>query len=211
MKWMWNVGTATASSSEKAEHAGEADETESDAGRRSIARTADETAVRALYLEHAAAMLGYATRLTRDREAAEDIVQEALIKAWQYSDKLVAERGSVRGWLFTVVRNQVIDRARAIEARPREVNMTAIDEHSAMTIPDHGEQVVAAALVNQLLAQLPDAHRDVLSETYLRGRNVAETADYLGIPPGTVRSRSYYALRSLRLHVDDVAQHGRHS
>ena len=82
---------------------------------------ADEALVRALYAEHGRALLAYATRLTGDRAAAEDVVQETLVRAWKHPEVLVNEKGSVRGWLFTVVRNLVTDRTRARAARPIEV------------------------------------------------------------------------------------------
>ena len=62
-------------------------------------------------------MLAYATQLTRDRAAAEDVVQEALVRAWRHPDSLVNGKGSVRGWLLTVVRNIVTDQFRARNAR----------------------------------------------------------------------------------------------
>src|SRR2546430_1955690 len=66
---------------------------------------ADEALVRSLFQEHGRAMLAYATQLTRDRAAAEDVVQEALVRAWRHPDSLDSSKGSVRGWLLTVVRN----------------------------------------------------------------------------------------------------------
>src|SRR3954464_3392388 len=82
---------------------------------------ADEALIRSLYEEHGRALLAYATRLTGDRATAEDVVQETLVRVWKNPDVLVNGRGSVRGWLLTVVRNIVIDRARARSSRPAEV------------------------------------------------------------------------------------------
>src|SRR5215217_3683131 len=81
---------------------------------------ADEALVRSLFQAHGRAMLAYATQLTRDRAAAEDVVQEALVRAWRHPDSLVNGKGSVRGWLLTVVRNIVTDQVRARNARPTE-------------------------------------------------------------------------------------------
>src|ERR1700710_1014428 len=72
-----------------------------------------EALIRSLYAEHGRSVLAYATRLTGDRAAAEDGVQETLVRAWKHADKLVEGHGSVRGWLLTVARNIVTDRARA--------------------------------------------------------------------------------------------------
>src|SRR5690349_9874368 len=81
----------------------------------------DEALIRTLYEEHGRALLAYATRLTGDRAAAEDVVQETLVRAWKHAEDLVEGRGSVRGWLLTVARNIVTDRVRARAARPTEV------------------------------------------------------------------------------------------
>ncbi|HET6257194.1 sigma-70 family RNA polymerase sigma factor [Pseudonocardia sp.] len=156
---------------------------------------ADEALVRSLFNEHGKAMLGYATRLTNDRAAAEDVVQEALLRAWRSPDSLVNSKGSVRGWLLTVVRNIIIDRARARNARPTEV------AESPSTVPvesDHADRVVDTMVVLDALEHLSSEHREVLEQMYLQGRTVGETAEVLGIPTGTVKSRSYYALRALR-------------
>jgi RNA polymerase sigma-70 factor (ECF subfamily) len=156
---------------------------------------ADEALVRSLFEEHGRAMLGYATQLTRDRAAAEDVVQEALVRAWKHPDSLVNGKGSVRGWLLTVVRNIVTDQFRARKARPPEVHESPPD---AAVEEDHADRVVASVVVVDALSRLSAEHREVLEQVYLRGCTVAEAAAALGIPPGTVKSRSYYALRALR-------------
>ncbi len=151
--------------------------------------------IRTLFHEHGNAMLAYATRLTGDRAAAEDIVQETLIRAWKHEETLGNGKGSVRGWLLTVVRNIVTDRIRARNARPPEV---AENEMTVPLEPDHSASVVTTMVTMDALAQLSSDHRDVLRCVYLEGRTVGETAERLGIPPGTVKSRTYYALRTLR-------------
>ncbi|MGH3901895.1 MAG: sigma-70 family RNA polymerase sigma factor [Pseudonocardiaceae bacterium] len=155
-----------------------------------------EDLVRSLYAEHGNSLLAYATRLTDDRAAAEDIVQETLLRAWKHADALTGGRGSVRGWLLTVARNIVTDRYRAKAARAAEVGEQ--DQH-APAQRDHAEEVVNSMTVLDAMDRLSQEHRDVLVQLYYHGRNVAETAQVLGVPPGTVKSRSYYALRALRV------------
>ncbi|TWD72421.1 RNA polymerase sigma-70 factor (ECF subfamily) [Kribbella amoyensis] len=154
-----------------------------------------EALVRALYAEHGRSLLAYATRLTGDRAAAEDVVQETLVRAWKHADDLSTGRGSVRGWLLTVARNLATDRARARAVRPAEV---AEVEDFPPVEGDHAETVVNSMVVLSALDQVSAEHRDVLVELYYRGRSVTEAAKELGIPPGTVKSRSFYALRALR-------------
>jgi RNA polymerase sigma-70 factor (ECF subfamily) len=162
---------------------------------RRTSEPSDETLVRTLYQEHGRSLLAYATRLTGDRAAAEDVVQETLIRAWKHAASMLNEKGSVRGWLLTVARNIITDRVRAKAARPTEV------AESPTTPPverDHAQGVVDSMAVMGALDRLSPEHRDVLVELYYRGRTVTEAAEALGVPPGTVKSRSYYALRAMR-------------
>ncbi|TCO44300.1 RNA polymerase sigma-70 factor (ECF subfamily) [Kribbella antiqua] len=156
---------------------------------------AAEALIRSLYAEHGRSLLAYATRLTGDRAAAEDVVQETLVRAWKHADDLTEGKGSVRGWLLTVTRNIVTDRARARAVRPAEV---ADVEDRPPVESDHSEAVVNTMVVLAALDKVSPEHREVLVELYYRGRSVNEAAKELGVPPGTVKSRSYYALRALR-------------
>lgn len=159
----------------------------------------NEALVHAVYSAHGRAMLVYATRLLGDRAAAEDVVQEALIRAWRHPEALSDGRGSVRGWLLTVVRNLVIDRVRARDARPPEVPE---EPDTGPATRDHADAVAAAVTVHAALATLSPEHRAVLEQVYLHGRDLEETAAALGVPKGTVKSRSFYALRALRTAMD---------
>jgi RNA polymerase sigma-70 factor, ECF subfamily len=165
-------------------------------GRRGRAgRAAGEALVRSVYLEHGGAVLAYTTRLLGgDRAAAEDVVQEVLLRAWRNPDFTVAA-GSTRGWLLTVARNLVIDRHRARGRRPAEVIGEA---YRPPVGRDIGDQVVDAMLITGVIGRLSPEHRQVLVELYYNDRSVAETAEHLGLAPGTVKSRAYYALRALR-------------
>lgn len=166
---------------------------------------ADEALVRALYEQHGRVLFGYVLRLVDgDRGRAEDIVQETIIRAWRHPEALARDPHAIRPWLFTVARNLVVDAHRAMRARPPEAGPEGLGVVAA-------EDDVVAAVDRALEAwQVADAinalspdHRRVLIETYYRGRSVAEAAAVLGIPPGTVKSRTYYALRALRLILEE--------
>jgi RNA polymerase sigma-70 factor (ECF subfamily) len=142
-------------------------------------------------------LLGYALRLTDgDRQRAEDIVQETLLRAWRNLDALDERVRPVRPWLFTVAQHLAIDAHRARHARPAEVGEAAL---AAVPSLDAIEPTLDRILVTDALQALSQEHRAVIVETYYRGRSVAEAATELGIPPGTVKSRCYYALRALKL------------
>jgi RNA polymerase sigma-70 factor (ECF subfamily) len=162
---------------------------------RSPGAVADDALIRSVFEEHGRAMLSYAQRLLGDRQAAEDVVQEALVRAWRNPEVLLNGKGSVRGWCLTVIRNLVIDRMRARAARPAEV---ADADATAAVVGDHAESTVVSITVVDGLGHLSAEHRQVLVELYYRGCSVTEAATRLGIPAGTVRSRCYYALRALR-------------
>ena len=157
--------------------------------------SADELLIRQLYQEHGGALLAYATRLMGDRALGEDVVQETLIKAWRNPEALTNDKGSVRGYLFTITRNIAIDRHRARQARPAEV---AESVSSTPVEKDHADSVVDSMVVLGAMQKLSDEHQQVLKEIYFRGRTVDEAAETLGVPAGTIKSRSYYALRRLR-------------
>jgi len=164
---------------------------------------ADEERLRSLYDQYSGPLFGYVLRQVHgDRQAAEDIVQETLLRAWTHPEALDPDRGSVRAWLFAVARNLVIDSARARAARPREVGEERLGADWAGSVPDPGddayEQTLDALQLAEALGALSEEHRSVLVETYYRGATVAEAAKALGVPPGTVKSRTYYALRALR-------------
>jgi RNA polymerase sigma-70 factor, ECF subfamily len=160
-----------------------------------MTRRSDEQIARTIFAEHGRAMQLYATRLLGDRELAEDVVQEALIRIWRHPEVLTNGQGSIRGWLLTTVRNIVISRARARAVRPREIAESPA--HPA-AVGDHAAAVVAAVTVHAALDSLSPEHRTVIEEVYLRGRDLDEVAQALGVPKGTVKSRAHYALRALR-------------
>lgn len=157
----------------------------------------DEVALRALYDDHAGALYSYALRLTGgDRGRAEDIVQETLLRAWRHREALDAERGPARPWLFTVARHAAVDAHRARTARPREVGDGVL---AAIPSADEVDASLDRILIADAMAALSPEHRAVLVETYYYGRSVTDAGRRLGVPAGTVKSRTFYALRALKL------------
>ncbi|WP_203918801.1 sigma-70 family RNA polymerase sigma factor [Rugosimonospora africana] len=151
----------------------------------------------ALHADHARAVLRLLLVLTRgQRQSAEDLLQETMLRAWRHLDAVPAEPDAARRWLFTVARRLVVDRVRLQRGRPDEVQL--VD----MTWIPAGEDTTGAALasyaIRDALDRLSPAQRRLLCEVYLVGRSPAEVAGRLGVPIGTVKSRTHYALRALR-------------
>jgi len=158
----------------------------------------DEALMRALYAEHADALIAFVLRLTRgDRQRAEDIVQETLLRAWRNADTLHDwQQTSPRPWLVTVARRIAIDGYRSENARPPETFGRDADSYPG--VADESDRVVRSMTVVQALRTLTPSHREILLETYFHGRTTQEAAEVLGLPLGTAKSRVYYALRALR-------------
>ncbi|MFH9405374.1 sigma-70 family RNA polymerase sigma factor [Streptomyces sp. NPDC017638] len=149
----------------------------------------------AIMREHRESLVSYAEKMLGDRGLAEDIAQEAVIRAWRSIDRLLGMEGSVRGWLFTVTRHLVIDFVRKPHAR-REVVGDAYNDPVSGT--DGTGAVHDRLAVRPLLRKLSAEHRAVLVHIYLYDRTLQETAGILGVPVGTVKSRQHNALRKLR-------------
>lgn len=163
------------------------------------AATADEEAMGELWQAHGPSLIRFALKLTLgDRQRAEDIVQETLLRAWRHPEVVGSGQTPIRAWLFTVTRRIAIDMWRA-RARSEAVEEIIDDRHAELPDPDEMiERTVDALDVQAALDLLSPEHRQVITEMYFHGHSVAETAEILGIPVGTVKSRSYYALRTLR-------------
>lgn len=154
---------------------------------------------RAMYAEHGGVLRSYVQRMVGgDRHLAEDIVQETLLRAWRHGADLDVE--TARPWLFTTARHLVIDHFRARSARPVEL---PADDLDSWVTADEVDRALDAVLLVDALASLNDAHRTVLIECYYAGRSVAQVAEEHHLPAGTVRSRLHYALRALRMALQE--------
>ncbi|GAA4215805.1 sigma-70 family RNA polymerase sigma factor [Actinocatenispora rupis] len=157
----------------------------------------DERALRELYAANAPVLVSFLLRLTNgDRHKAEDIVQETLVRAWRHPEARSADGRWSRAWLFTVARRIAIDHIRAVQARPPELPDERIDGFAVSG--DELDRLLDAREVRAALAALPERLRTAVVAIYFQQYSVTEAAELLGVPPGTVKSRTFYGLRALR-------------
>lgn len=156
----------------------------------------DEMFARVLYTDYAGPLLAVVRRLNGgDRQWAEDVVQETLLRAWQHADELAQQHRSLMPWLVTVARRIVINDWRSRDVRPREVSADAL---ALVAVPDGTERALQRMVIAEVLGKLRPHHRQAVVETFLRGCTTQEAARAIGVPPGTVKSRVSNAIRAMR-------------
>ena len=165
-------------------------------------RAGDERALEALYDIYGGPLYGFALRRLGERALADEVVQQVMTRVWQNAASYDGSRGSVRSWIYAIARNAAID-ARRHRTRQETVNVVS----DVAAAEDEFEQLVQAELIRSALEQLSAAHREVLDLAYFSGLSQAEVADRLRLPLGTVKSRTYYALKALRLACDELGVH----
>ena len=163
-------------------------------------RAGDAEAIGELYDRYASKALATALRVVGRRDEAEDVVHDAFVAVWRKIDRFDAERGALRGWLMTVVRNRAIDRVRA---RRTTVDVDDADERSLLrTGPNPTwEDALGRAAAGDLrtaLAELPVEQRQAVELAYFEGYTYREVAELTGVPAGTANGRLRLALAKLR-------------
>lgn len=156
----------------------------------------DSAAFTEAFSVHGPELRRFATRYLGDRLLAQDVVQEIFLRAWRAADSFTPELASLRVWLFAIARNVLFDELRRGAKRPVVVQVS--DETFWDSGPGFDEHLMDSWIVEEALRRVADDHRQVIVHIYLRGRAYSEVADDLGIPLGTLRSRLFYGLRSLR-------------
>jgi RNA polymerase sigma-70 factor (ECF subfamily) len=160
-------------------------------------------ALRTLYRTYAGELLGFALNALSDRETAEEIVQETFTRAWRHAERYDPERGSVRTWLYQIARHAIIDARRRASARPAVAPGAGDDLQDVAGGPSI-DQAMLGWQVAAALDRLSPEHRQVIRLAHVRGMSVRDIAAACGLPEGTVKSRTWYALRSLRLVLEEM-------
>jgi RNA polymerase sigma-70 factor (ECF subfamily) len=154
----------------------------------------DRTAFEALYRRYARPVFGLALRRLGDRGRAEDAVQETFASVWRSARTYRPERGPGAPWLYAVARNAIVDRSRGRTDASGDVPERASDEPDPA---ERTEQSWVAWRVHRALEELPEREREVIALAYWSGLSQSEVAEFLGIPLGTVKTRTRAALHRL--------------
>jgi RNA polymerase sigma-70 factor, ECF subfamily len=154
----------------------------------------DAGAFELLYRRYARSVFGLALRRLGERMRAEDAVQETFAAIWRSARTYRPERGPGAPWLFAVARNAIVDRARSKSEPTAEVPETASLE---LGPADRAEAAYVSWRVHRAIEDLPQSERDVLELAYWGGLSQSEVADFLGIPLGTVKTRTRAGLGRL--------------
>lgn len=159
--------------------------------------------MRAAFDAHGAELYRFALRALRDPGAAEDVVQETFLRAWRAADRYDAGVASLRVWLFAIARNAVTDHVRAARVRPWDA-VPSDPAPDVVTAADASERLLDAWVIEEALGRISEPQRAAIVETHLKERPYAEVAKEQRIAVGTLRSRVFYGLRSLRSALDQM-------
>lgn len=153
-----------------------------------------------LYSAHADPVRRFVGGHVADAQARDDIVQETFVRAWRNIDRIDVENGNPRSFLFTTAHNLMVDQWRS-QSRRREV---LVDTEMTVPTTDAVNKSLERILIGESLRRLSPDHREVIKALYFDDLTVAEAADRLNVAVGTVKSRSYYAVRALRAVFDEM-------
>ncbi len=163
------------------------------------AAAGDNDAIAELYDRYGSALYGFGVRRLGSPQLAEELVQQVMTRVWRSADRYDPRRASVRTWVFMIARSTVIDLYRA---DPRPEPTADLDRRGEAS--DELEALLRAEALRAALDRLSRQHREALELGYFHGLTQAEIAERLGLPLGTVKSRTFYALKALRLACDEL-------
>jgi RNA polymerase sigma factor (sigma-70 family) len=164
--------------------------------------TGDSDAAVAFVRRHQRRVFGLAATMLRDNALAEDVAQEAFVRAWRHAGAYDARRGSVTTWLLAITRNLAVDALRASRSTPTADDVLEAQLPPSRDVP--AESSVAADELRRVaaaLARLPEEQRRALLLVRLRGYTAADVAEHDGIPLGTAKTRIRTALLRVRSEI----------
>ena len=173
---------------------------ESDEALLAAIRDRDERAIAILYDRYGGFAFGLAYRIVGERNAAEDVVQDAFLSVWRRAVSFEVGRGSVRTWVLSIVHHRAIDRLRGTSGRARQ-DVTIDDFERLIAVDDPWREVevgVQRELLQTGLATLPREQSEAIRMAYFEGYTQQEIATAMNVPVGTVKGRLRIGLQKMR-------------
>jgi RNA polymerase sigma-70 factor, ECF subfamily len=164
----------------------------------------DARAFATLYDRHGRAAYSLAYRMMGEKQAAEDLVQDALLKVWRGAESYRTERGSVRTWILSIVHNRGIDQLRSLASRRRTQDRVEASAPTSQPSEAFAEtwRNSQREQVREALSTLPPEQVKILELAYFSGYTHVEIAELLDVPLGTVKGRMRLGLRKIRDYFD---------
>lgn len=152
-----------------------------------------------LYDNYSSALYGVIAKIVRSEEIAQDILQDAFVKIWKNFSKYDSSKGRLFTWMINIARNRAIDYVRSKDFKNR--NLNDYDTNNAELTSITSEIKIDQIGLTETLNLLDPKLKIIIDTIYLKGYTQAETAEYLNIPLGTVKSRVRNGLIELRKHI----------
>jgi RNA polymerase sigma-70 factor (ECF subfamily) len=159
-------------------------------------------ALRQLYGRYEGRLYGLGLKLLGDQSLAEELVQETFVRLWRKAGQFDPEKGSVATFVFTIARRIAVDLWRRPSSRP-----FAPEPMDEAAPGDAMDRVLVGLTVRHALDSLSPAHREVLELSYRQDLKQSQIAEKLGLPLGTVKTRTYHALRALKAALEQGGVH----
>jgi RNA polymerase sigma-70 factor, ECF subfamily len=147
-----------------------------------------------LYRRYGARLYRFGVHLLGDSGLAEELVQESFVRLWRTAGRFDVSRGTVAAYLFVIGRSIAAD----LRKRPSSRPLMPVDEEQVPAQPDNSDRLLDSLAVQDALASLSAAHREVLMLVHGEGLTQTQIAERLGLPLGTVKTRMFHGLRALK-------------
>jgi RNA polymerase sigma-70 factor (ECF subfamily) len=161
-----------------------------------------EETMRLLYRTYGGELYGFALNCLGDRGLAEEVVQDVFTRVWRHAESFDPDKASFRTWIYGITRNAIIDLERRRSVRPALASRP--DDTDELATDDSIERALLGWQVSAALERLTPEHQQVIRLAHFHGMRLREIAEQTGLPLGTVKSRVSYALRGLRLALEEL-------
>jgi len=161
----------------------------------------DSAALAGLYDRFSPVLLALIRRVVGAAGDAEEVLQEVFIQVWRQADRYDSSRSSVSNWLSLITRSRSIDRLRKLQVKDRTAQAAFAEDPRLDTSPEGVRNVLFLERrdrIRSALDELPEAQRQVIELAFFKGMTQSEIAEGIGIPLGTVKTRTLLAMKKLR-------------